>query len=122
MCRAFWLIGFKCRMLVASCWLLVLVAGTGCWCWLLVSRFAVTSHQQPATSNQPTAPLIKLRQVLRLSLGERAIDLETRIRPRANPIAVVQVRLDRRAVPRVCFVVASAGAQRTRPTGRAVRL
>src|SRR5690242_3746356 len=71
MCRAFWLIGFKCRMLVAGywywllvlvagtgCWywLLVLVAGTGCWYWLLVSRFAVpapvtsTSHQQPATS------------------------------------------------------------------------
>src|ERR1043166_1641965 len=67
MCRAFWLIGFKCRMLVASCWdwllvagcwywLLALVAGTGCWYWLLVlvASVAVCSyqHQSPATSNQ----------------------------------------------------------------------
>src|SRR5262245_28791975 len=34
----------------------------------------------------------------------------------------MQVRFNRRAVPRVCFVITTTRAQRTRPTRRAVRL
>src|SRR5256885_13703145 len=99
------------RLLVAGC--LLLVAG----CWLLgCLLLPATSHQQPVTSNAS----VKLRQILWLPLGQRAVDLETRIRPSANPIAVVQIRLDRRAVSCMSFVIASTRAERPRPTGRAV--
>src|SRR5689334_13230299 len=65
---------------------------------------------------------VELRQILRFSLGKRAIDLETRIGPAANPLAVVQVRPFARAVPCVRLVIAASGTQWTRPAGRAVSL
>src|SRR5215208_2365540 len=65
---------------------------------------------------------VELGQECRGALGERSVDLETGIGPAPNPVAIVQVRLDGRAVPRVRFVVAAAGAQRARPARRAVRL
>src|SRR5678815_2075166 len=55
-------------------------------------------------------------------LCQRAIHFETRVRPRPDPFAVMQIRLRRRAVPRVRFVITPARAERTRPAGGAVGL
>src|SRR5678815_1521688 len=65
---------------------------------------------------------VELSQELRSTLGERSVDLEAGVRPTPNPVAIVQVRLDGRAVARVCFMIAATGAERARPTGRAIRL
>src|SRR5436305_893171 len=61
-------------------------------------------------------------QELGLLFGQRAIHLQARVRPASDPLAVVQVGTLGRAVSRVRLMVAAAGAQRTRPAGRAVRL
>src|SRR5215813_12202986 len=66
--------------------------------------------------------LIELRQKLRLLVRKHAVHFQARVRPRANPLAIVQVRLDRRAVPRVSFVIAPARTQRPRPASRAIGL
>src|SRR5947208_8798825 len=65
---------------------------------------------------------VELGQELRSTLGERAIDLEAGIRPASNPVAIVEVWLDGRAVACVCFVVATARTERPSPTRGAVRL
>src|SRR5947207_1392942 len=61
-------------------------------------------------------------EVLRLLVGERSVHFKTGIRPRTDPLAIMKIRLDRRAVARVGFVITSAGAERPRPTRGAVRL
>src|SRR3954468_3145942 len=61
-------------------------------------------------------------QKVRSLRGERAVHLEAGVRPRPNPFAVVKVWLRCRAITRVRFVIAPAGAQRPRPAGGAVRL
>ena len=57
-----------------------------------------------------------------LLLGDLAVDLETGVRPAANPLAVVQVGPVGRSVARVRLVIAAAGADRPRPAGLAVGL
>src|SRR6476646_2130107 len=65
---------------------------------------------------------VELSQELRSTLGERSVDLEAGVRPASNPVAVVQVGLDRRAVARVCFMIAPARTERPGPAGRTVSL
>src|SRR4051812_16873250 len=59
---------------------------------------------------------------LRALLGQRAVHLEARVRPCPDPFAVMQIRLRRRAIPRVCFVITAAGAERPRPAAGAIGL
>src|SRR6185295_2604626 len=65
---------------------------------------------------------VELSQELRSTLGERSVDLEAGVRPASNPVAVVQVRLDSRAVARVRFMIAAARTERPGPAGRTVSL
>src|SRR5581483_981338 len=59
---------------------------------------------------------IEPREKIGIALRQLAVNLQTRFRPAADPLAVVQIRPLRRAVADVRFVIAAAGAERTRPT------
>ena len=54
--------------------------------------------------------------------GERAVDLEAGVGPAANPVAVMKIGVAGVAVANEGFVMAAAGAERTRPAGVAIVL
>ena len=62
--------------------------------------------------------VIELAQEVRVFHGDLSVDLQARVRPAANPFAVMQVRPVGRTVARVRFVITAAGADRPRPAGR----
>src|SRR4051812_41238513 len=66
--------------------------------------------------------IVELAQVRRISFRELAIDAEAGVGPPADPLAIVQVRMARFAVPHVGLVIAAAGAERPRPARVAVGL
>src|SRR5688500_8774576 len=57
-----------------------------------------------------------------VELRDLTVNLKTGIRPPANPVAVVEVRLIGRAESRVSLVITPAGAQRPRPARLAIGL
>src|SRR5437867_4218808 len=65
---------------------------------------------------------IESREKRRIPFGKLTVDLQTGVGPAADPLAVVQVRAPRRAVPHVCLVIAAARAQWTRPAPAAIGL
>src|SRR5712691_7160873 len=64
--------------------------------------------------------LVELREKRRIPLGKLTVDLQAHVGPAADPVAVMQVRPRRLAVPRMGFVVAAAGAERPGPARAAV--
>ena len=64
---------------------------------------------------------IEAREEIGIAFRELAVDLQADVGPAANPLAVVQVRRAGRAIPRMCFVITAAGADRPRPARPAVR-
>src|SRR5438445_4252071 len=97
---------------------------TGMGNWLLA-----TGNWQLATGcwrlhRSFTSRLISIesREKIRVSFRQLSVDLQTGVRPPANPFAVVQIRVSRGAVADVRFVVAAARAERPRPAPAAVGL
>ena len=62
-------------------------------------------------------PLIEMLKKFRIASGDLAINLQTDMRPSANPITVMQVRAPRVAVTDVCFVITTARTDGPRPAG-----
>src|SRR5262245_52033722 len=60
-------------------------------------------------------PLIELLKKFRIARGNLAVNLQTDVRPPANPIAVMQVRVPGVAVTDVGFVITTARTDRPRP-------
>ncbi len=77
------------------------------------------SRTSPSTSGARVVELCEEGGVLHRQL---AVDLQARVRPAADPLAVVQVGRRRRAVSRIRLVVTAAGANRPRPAGLTVGL
>src|SRR5262249_39330242 len=59
---------------------------------------------------------------LRIARGDLAVNLQTDVRPSANPVAVMQVRAPGVAVADVGFVITATGTDGPRPAGVAFGL
>src|SRR5271155_1922016 len=67
-------------------------------------------------------PFGELLKKARISGGNGAVDFEASVGPVPDPIAVVEIGMAGIAITDERFMMASAGAQRARPTGRAIVL
>src|SRR5213078_2644477 len=87
---------------------------TGRKCFI---RSPAVQAWRPALRCLPFGELLEKSRVLH---AERAVDPQTRIGPRANPVTVMQVRMTGVSVVYVGLVMTTAGAQRARPAGVAI--
>src|SRR5262245_5675305 len=82
----------------------------------------ISSSIQSARLFHQRAVLIELREEPRIALREFRIDLQADVCPAADPVAIMQIRMNSVAVPRVRLVITASRAQRPDPACAAVRL